>query len=259
MSQQIIKSVCVIASAPDRAQEAALWAAQHGYPYATRPVEHFDYLIIFSEDRVEIASCLQQNSKPFYLDYNVGRTGFRLAHATKQNELLAKAIGLKGKQAVTVIDAAAGLGRDALLLATLGAHVIMLERSPILALLLHQALSRLDRGVLKERLQLIHVDAVSWLPTMLQSHAIIADVIYLDPMFPERTKAAAVKKEMMILRDLVGQDDDAAVLFAAAYACPVKRIVVKRPLHAQEISHVVMPTYSVKGRANRFDVYIKQQ
>ncbi|MFO1350284.1 MAG: class I SAM-dependent methyltransferase [Gammaproteobacteria bacterium] len=38
------------------------------------------------------------------------------------------------------------------------------------------------------------------------------EVIYLDPMYPERSKAALVKKESRVLRELVGPDDDAARL-----------------------------------------------
>ena len=104
-----------------------------------------------------------------------------------------------------------------------------------------------------ERLHLIEADAIYW----LSLHAKDYDVIYLDPMFPGRTKSAAVKKEMRILRDLVGYDLDADRLFAAALACPVSRIVVKRPIHAPILGAKEGTVFSIKGRANRFDVYIR--
>jgi len=123
-------------------------------------------------------------------------------------------------------------------------------------LLLQDALSRVQDNHLLERLTLIHADAIHWLQSYALDPVYPADVIYLDPMFPSRTKSAAVKKEMVILRDLVGCDLDVSLLFKAALACPVPRIVVKRPIHAQELSDEVTPAYSLKGRANRFDVYI---
>jgi len=249
------KSVMVTANAPNRVQEAKEWAVQHNYLYTEETAPAADYLIIFAEDRIGIQAIKKPHTNAFYLDYTTGRLGFRAHHASKQNELLAKAVGLKGKKTLSVIDATAGLGRDAWILATLGAHVILLERSPILALLLHDAIAR--SKPLETKVQLIHCDATHWLTTHIKQKLIKADVIYLDPMFPERSKTAAIKKEMVILRDLVGSDLDAVALFESALACPVSRIVVKRPIHAHEISPDVSPTYSIKGRANRFDVYIR--
>lgn len=252
-----MKSVQVIATSTAREKEARIFAKEASLPYAKEGLPTCDYLIVFEEKRIGIKLLTHQKTNLFYLDFASSQMTFRTKTATKTNELLAKAVGLRGKQTLTVLDATAGLGRDAWILASLGAKVTLIERSPILALLLKEALSSVPDSM-KERMQLLQANAIDWLHQHLNGSPFPVQVIYLDPMFPERVKSAAVKKEMLILRDLVGEDHDAETLFNTAFACPVSRIVVKRPIHAHCVSNVVAPTFSVTGRANRFDVYIKQ-
>lgn len=253
----IMKSVMVCASVASKERAARAWALRVGLLYRDNDTLSCDYLIVFEENRIGIATPSLPRTNTFYLDFTSGSLAFRAKSASKQNELLAKAVGLKGRPTLRVLDATAGLGRDAYILATLGAHVTLIERSPILALLLQDAMSHISEREVQNRLQFVQSDAITWLTQQSNSGSFPYDVICLDPMFPERVKSAAVKKEMLILRDLVGQDLDADALFAAAFACPVSRIVVKRPIHAPMLGAKCEPTFSLKGRANRFDVYIK--
>ena len=80
------------------------------------------------------------------------------------------------------------------------------------------------------------------------------DVVYMDPMFPERTKSALVKKEMRVFRDVVGEDLDVNQLFEQARHVARKKVIVKRPRKSAFIKDK-KPTYSVEGRSSRFDVY----
>ncbi len=82
-------------------------------------------------------------------------------------------------------------------------------------------------------------------------------VIYLDPMFPHRDKAALVKKEMRLFRPLAGDDDDAPALLEAALALATHRVVVKRPRKAPTIAGV-QPGYALEGKSSRFDIYPKK-
>jgi 16S rRNA (guanine1516-N2)-methyltransferase len=100
-------------------------------------------------------------------------------------------------------------------------------------------------------MNLIRVDAVSY----LNAHAPIdQQVIYLDPMFPERKKSAAVKKEMIHLQQIVGEDRDSDQLFEAALAAGAHRVVVKRSRHAPHLSGQ-KPPLVFEGKSCRFDVY----
>ena len=120
---------------------------------------------------------------------------YRLTHVSKNKELLAKAVGIKGDYKPYVVDATAGLGRDAFLLAYLGCRVVALERVKIIAEQLQQALQlALDDprfAASQINLQFIHADAKDYLTQI--SDRELPDVIYLDPMYPERTKSALVK------------------------------------------------------------------
>jgi 16S rRNA (guanine1516-N2)-methyltransferase len=81
------------------------------------------------------------------------------------------------------------------------------------------------------------------------------DVVYLDPMFPARSKSAQVKKEMQVFHQLVGTDPDADQLLELARACAKKRVVVKRPRIAPELA-AARPSYTLTGKSNRYDIYV---
>lgn len=165
--------------------------------------------------------------------------------------MVVKAVWGRGKDPITVLDATAGLGRDGFLLASSGATVVSCERHAAIALLLADGHWRAQQsGELDDilaRWTLQHTDALrlmaDWQP----------DVIYLDPMFPEREKTALVKKEMRAFRELVGEDQDAQALFEAACQYARKRVVVKRPSTGESLGR--KPSHVLEGKSNRFDVY----
>src|SRR5579871_1162725 len=88
---------------------------------------------------------------------------FRQQAATTQNEAIAKAVGLKKNKACKIIDTTAGLGTDAFILASLGAEVILLERSNTVAHLLRKGLERLDQTEIRARMQLVEIEACDYL------------------------------------------------------------------------------------------------
>lgn len=194
--------------------------------------------------------------KPLYVDFLSEEIRYRLAQSRVRNELIARSVGIKGGYYPTVIDTTAGLGQDALILTHLGCEVIMIERSPIIHALLKDALTRArkESPAWLPRLTLYGMDARLFLEKKI-AHQEQVDVVYLDPMFPVRTKSALVKKEMRILKLLVGADEDSIELFELAKKVAKKRLVVKRPLHAGTLTQEP-PVIQYKGKACRFDVYI---
>ena len=139
----------------------------------------------------------------------------------------------------------------------------MLERVPALAELLADGLSRgvaasvsdSDSSAILRRMELIEADAINYLNGL--SAEARPDVIYLDPMFPERRKSAAVKKEMQVLHHLVGPDADASELLLAALAQARQRVVIKRPRSAGPVAGQP-PDHVIEGVRNRFDLYTRQ-
>ena len=192
-----------------------------------------------------------------FIDFVHGKLAHRREFGGGRGQPLAKAIGLKGGANPTVIDATAGLGRDAFVLANLGAQVTMIERSPILATLLEDGLKRLtvepELADIAQHLQLVHTNAIDWLHQQAQTEQ-RPEVVYLDPMYPHRSKSALVKKEMRALRALVGDDEDAALLLQAARQCATKRVVVKRPKGAPSLDNS-QPSGDVQSKNTRYDIY----
>lgn len=189
------------------------------------------------------------------VDFASGASTYRRKFGGGKGEGIAKAVGLGKKPQLRVIDATAGLGRDAFVLASLGAHVTLVERNPAVAALLADGLRRaaLDAQTadwLPARMQLVHLSALQALSTLPP-----ADVVFLDPMFPPREKSALVKKEMRAFHDVVGADEDADALLAPALALATHRVVVKRPGYAGFLAGQ-KPTMSIEGKNNRFDVYV---
>lgn len=176
-----------------------------------------------------------------------------------QNELLGRALGVGKRPRLRVLDATAGLARDAAVLSDLGCQVLLAEREPLVAALLA---SGLDRGAasddpwvreLVSRLSLHRGDARALDSGQLRTR----DVIYLDPMFPERRKSAAVRKEMALLQRLLPADgnDTGSELLDWALSTPVARVVVKRPLRAPCLGDRA-PSHALRGSAVRFDVHV---
>lgn len=200
-----------------------------------------------------MANQLALKVEPFQLitiDFNA-ETWQPRRDAGKQQALIR---ACKPREGMLIIDATAGWGRDAAVLASFGARVEMLERHPLMAVLLADALDRQDlhsRAQLK--LKLLQVEAINYLTLLPETH--YPDLIYLDPMHPARQKSALVKKEFQILQQLIGPDPDVDDLLAIARQRVKQAVVMKWPIHAAPIAK---PTRTVKGKTVRFDIFFHQ-
>ena len=192
-------------------------------------------------------------------DFHGARTTYRRIKGGGRGQMIAKAVGFKGDAAPSVLDCTAGLGADAFVLASLGCRVTLLERVAVVRELLRdgleQARKQEDRAldVILQRMHLAEGDALSHLAGM--DAATAPEVVYLDPMFPPRSKSALVKKEMRVFHELVGIDADAHELLPAALSVARKRVVVKRPRIAPALTGV-RPSHVLEGKRNRYDIYV---
>lgn len=193
------------------------------------------------------------------VDFASGAATYRRKFGGGKSEGIAKAVGLTKRADLRVLDATAGLGRDAFVLASLGAQLILLERNPAVAALLTDGLRRAAQDPqladwLPGRMQLRVTSALQGIEAAIAAQEAI-DVVYLDPMFPAREKSALVKKEMRAFHDVVGEDPDADALLAPARQLARYRVVVKRPGYAGYLAGQT-PSMSIEGKNNRFDVYV---
>jgi len=222
-------------------------AAQLGYPLVDINNKDYEFLLLNTEKG--LCLCQSDNIKIcLHVDFLAGKLNYRRHKGGA--ELLLKATGINKNRNLNILDATAGLGRDAFIMACRGAKVTMLERHPIIALLLEDALNRL-KAVETIALHLIQADSISYMKDLNE----LPDVIYLDPMYPGKHKSALVKKEMQFLQALIVNTYDEDKLLFTALEKAKKRVVVKRPKAAAFLGEN-KPSFSLSSKNHRFDVYI---
>ncbi|WP_323751249.1 class I SAM-dependent methyltransferase [Marinobacter sp.] len=219
-------------------------------------VKDFPVLLMMDDQGLALQLTGKGAPGPVRAEFVTGKMGYRREHGGGTGQLVARAVGLqKTKAELHVLDATAGLGQDAFVLAGLGCKVTLFERNPVIHALLADGLARAalnaECASVIQRMTLLTGNSVDWLR---QAGEEVADVVYLDPMFPHRDKSALVKKEMQVFRQVVGDDDDSAQLLEAALAAARYRVVVKRPRKAPSVEGLE-PAAQVEGKSSRYDIY----
>jgi len=217
------------------------------------------YLLHQSPNRLELLNTNEPNTKAIFVDFEAGKNNHRRLYGGGKGQDFAKALGLQKFPKATIIDATAGLGGDAFVMATLGCKVTLIERNPVIQQLLSDGLARADSSedpdvqTISARMRLVQQHAISYLDKLEADE--YPQLIYLDPMFPEREKTALVKKEMRFFHDIVGKDEDSAELLEIALTRAIERVVVKRPLRAETLNSY-KPDFDIRGKTVRYDVYL---
>lgn len=246
--------VCVQALSPEYAEAAAHWAQQLVLPVGGEA----DFALQLGAEGLQLVDLGPEAPGPVRVDFVEGASAHRRRFGGGSGQMIAKAVGVQGGIRPRILDATAGLGRDAFVLASLGCEMTLIERQPLVAALLADGLARAARdpevAPIVAHMQLASGDAIAQMSAWQGEPP---QVIYLDPMFPHRDKSALVKKEMRLFRPLVGDDLDAPALLAAALALASHRVVVKRPRKAPCIEGP-KPSHQLEGKSSRYDIYAKK-
>ncbi|QFQ32731.1 16S rRNA methyltransferase [Buchnera aphidicola (Aphis fabae)] len=218
--------------------------------------ENASIALIINNNTLELYHRLTPHEKTIKVDFLSKQNNYRCLKFKKKNEALYKALGIKKNYFPYVIDATAGFGRDAFLIAFWGCYVLMLERHPIIAALLKDGLQRAHESQkignwLKQRLHLMFYDSFK----MLEIPILQPDIIYLDPMYPINKKKALPKKNMQFLRNIIKNSDNHENLLNISRKFAKKRIIVKRPSYAQPLSKEKVK-FSISNKNHRFDIYL---
>ncbi len=245
-----------VVAADDAGRGQAL-AMQLALPLLTSRAElrgHGAAYLSYRDDRLQLFPADIKQSGPVCVDFASDAAAYRLQSG---GELIVKAVKGRSKNSLRIIDATAGLGRDSFVLAAHGFDVISIERNGVVAALLKDGLQRALQSPVADiaaRIQLVNTDAVTYLTNLAIEQR--PDVIYLDPMFAHAEKAALVKKDMRLFRQLLGDDVcDEAELLSAARETAKLRVVAKRAIKAPCLAGME-PAYALSGKAVRFDVYV---
>jgi 16S rRNA (guanine1516-N2)-methyltransferase len=219
------------------------------------------FVFVLASDGLVLHAVEEQHGLSIRADFHGATVTYRRKQGGGKGQMIAKAVGVRSGVHPWVLDATAGLGGDAFVLASLGCRMTLLERVAAVRALLEDGMIQARRfGVAQDaalvevldRMTLVEADSLNYLREV--SEAKRPDVVYLDPMFPVRTKSAMVKKEMRVFHSLVGQDTDADGLLTAALSCARYRVVVKRPRIAPALAGP-SPSHVLEGKSNRYDVY----
>ncbi|HSQ97253.1 MAG TPA: class I SAM-dependent methyltransferase [Rickettsiales bacterium] len=205
------------------------------------------YLLFMENNKLFLKSKIHKDWLPFCIDFSDKEL---LRRKEDKNQEIIKAIGIKNDYKPKILDTTAGLGRDSFILANFGCQVVMLERNPIIYLLLSNALENANSSAITNNLELINTDSIKYLQKLKETF----DVIYIDPMFPKTKKSRLVKKDMQIFREIVGDDFDSGKLLELALQQNVKRVVVKR-MRKSDFLLNKKPNFEIIGNTTRFDVY----
>ena len=244
-------------------QPAAQLAERLQLPIHSPGSTNYDFLLTLSDRGLSLEPSASKGYGAISCDFASGANNHRRRFGGGNGQSIAKAVGVSGKFCPTVLDLTAGLGGDGFVLASLGCCVTLVERNPVVHSLLADGLARATisgaedsaLAAIIDRIELIEGDSADYLQAQQeQPQEEYPDVVYLDPMFPERKKSAKVKKQMQAFHSIVGGDADADSLLAQALAIAVHRVVVKRPAGAPYLADS-KPSYSLEGKSTRFDIY----
>jgi 16S rRNA (guanine1516-N2)-methyltransferase len=206
--------------------------------------ENGDYLF-FDESKDHRLKYHSHELGDLYFDFEAELKYHRHQHYALSKEPLAKSLGLVGNKNRLIWDATCGTAKDALLINHFGGQVIGFERNPIVYLLLLSSKEKCPVNI-----EFLFGDSLR----LELDHLPKPDVIYYDPMFPEKNKKSALpRKEMQIFKSLLGPDTDSIKFLTWAKTKAIDRVVVKRPLKAEFVHP--NPSASYEGKSTRYDMY----
>lgn len=230
-----------------------------GYYQIISNTQTVDCFLHYHQHSLMLQLRLNESNLNLCIDFVDGKAKHRRQYGGGKNQPLAKSCGLDKHPEWTILDATAGLGKDAFVLASLGAEITLCEQHPALFGLLADALCRAiqdpDVAAIAKRMSCVHQDSIEYMNECDSSLNKRPDVIYLDPMYPDRKKSAKIKKEMQVLQHLTEHTKGDGELLTAALTTAVHRVVVKRPKSAPSLNDKPV-SYTVSSVNTRYDVYV---
>ncbi|MEC9205706.1 MAG: class I SAM-dependent methyltransferase [Pseudomonadota bacterium] len=152
----------------------------------------------------------------------------------------------------SILDCTAGFGRDGFILASLGFNVTMIERNPIITLLLRNGIKRSISQV-KNNLCLLYGDSYEYLKTYND----FFDYIYIDFMFKKIKNTSLSSKYDEVLKILANDKKNRIRLLEIAKEKCKNKVIVKGSKNLNSITGVD-PDYSVKTNLVRYDIFLSK-
>ncbi|MEG1082314.1 MAG: class I SAM-dependent methyltransferase, partial [Pseudomonas sp.] len=164
----------------DYQAKAQAWAERLDLPLVD---DNAGFAVQVGAGGLQIQQLGAQAPGPVRVDFVEGAAAHRRVFGGGSGQMIAKAVGIAQGVRPQVLDATAGLGKDAFVLASLGCQMTLIERQPLVAALLEDGLARAagdaEVGPIVARMQLLTGNAIE---RMRNWQGEPPQVIYLDPM-----------------------------------------------------------------------------
>ncbi|CAL4324691.1 class I SAM-dependent methyltransferase [Buchnera aphidicola] len=221
--------------------------------WGIKNTKNTNFSLIIKNHRIELQNNLKNKEKNIWVDFNYKK--FQKYKKDKKIKII-QTLGIKKNYIPHVLDSTAGVGKDSFIFFSHGCKVTMVEKNPILSILLYDGLYRGFQNhkigiLMKKNIQLIYNTSNN----LKKIKILKPDVIYLDPMFPQKKKKSLPKKNMQTIQKLIGNDTDSHILFQQCKQFAKNRIVVKRKMTSKYISND-LPDFNIKTKKHRFDIYL---
>ena len=158
------------------------------------------------------------------------------------NDIFNKIFPEKGSE---ILDCTAGFGRDARTLDLLGYKVTMVEKSPLIILILRNAINILKN----HNLNLYYGDSYDFLNHSEKEY----DYIYIDFMFDKTKDKSLSSKNDEILKIISSSEENKNRLVKLAIKKSKKRVVVKEPKYSS--SNIINADFNIKTKLINYNIY----
>jgi 16S rRNA (guanine1516-N2)-methyltransferase len=226
--------------------------------YTNHDFDKCNYEYIYQNQIWFLKSKLRKEFTPFSVDFSQGTYKDISLKAKSSRDPLVKALG-KVSSSTHVLDLTAGWLKDSWRIIVNDIKVTAIENQPLVYNFLKLSIENQIKNSLDEsfkqklrNLKLIYGESSKFISENTLEKF---DIIYIDPMFPDKKKKALAGKELQLLQDIVGLRSVGEELVSLALKTTVSRVIVKRPLNAPKLVESV--TFQVEGKSARFDVYVK--
>ena len=152
MSEKIVTSLAVVPSSADFLEQAREISDSLNIQLletGSKPEHLQSFLMVLccSAHGVQLQQTGPKAPGPVFVDFVSGAVAHRRKFGGGAGQQIAKAVGIKSGVRPYIADVTAGLGKDAFVLATLGCEITLVERSPVVAMLLQDGLERGGRDL----------------------------------------------------------------------------------------------------------------
>jgi 16S rRNA (guanine1516-N2)-methyltransferase len=199
--------------------------------------------INFNKDGIELINASYKEAVSISIDFLDEAINNKIkSRLSGKKDIFSKLFPIKNS---TLLDCTAGYGRDSYVLRSMGFNITMIENSPIMSLLLNDALKKLKLSNFK----MYHGNSYDYLNHSEKYY----DYIYIDFMFDKLKKNSLSSKNDETLKLISFQENNKNNLIRLAIKKANSRVVVKEPKYS--LSNILKPEYTIKTKLLNFNIY----